>query len=251
MRLIVFAAGTYNITSQISIPCPKTGLTITGPAASYPGPYTAVLNGAVPGNWGFYFSSCSSAVTIEYLTWNGGEPAAGGGGFLYVASDTSNLTIQYNYIHGNQANVSIGHEYDSLIWFDGIDTDPASRYDNNDTVQWNIFGNSNDGTASNADCGAISDLFTYQGGTFDAVGGSCAAIAVHSSTNNMSILNNVIRYQEQGMKFYEGGSTAPTLFWAYNMNVSYNDISFIHRISIEDQQRPPQPTGPTTTCTTR
>ena len=236
--LIVFAAGNYNITSQISIPCPKTGLTITGPAASYPGPYTAVLNGSVGGNWGFSFGSCASNVTIEYLTWNGGEPAAGGGGFLYVAPTTSNLTVQYNYLHGNQANVSNGNEYDSLIWFDGTDTDPPSLYDNNDTVQWNIFGNSNDGTAANADCGAISGLFTYQGGTFDAVGGFCAAIGVHSSTNKLSILNNVIRYQEQGMKFYEGGTTVASLFWAYNMNVSYNDISFIHRISIEDQQSP-------------
>jgi hypothetical protein len=233
--MIVFSPGTYNITSQIWIPCPKTGLTITGPESTYPGPYAAVLNGSVANSWGFGFGSCSSNVTIEYLTWNGGEPAAGGGGFLYVSSNTSNLMVQFNVIYGNQANVNDGHEYDSLIWFDGNDSDPANLYDNNDTVQWNIFGHSKDGTAANGDCGAVSALYRYQGDVYDGTGGYCAAVALHSSTNNFTVANNVIQFQEQGAKFYEGGSAVNQQFYEKNLNFIYNDVSFIHRISVESQ----------------
>jgi hypothetical protein len=233
--MIVFSAGTYNITKQIWIPCPKTGLTITGPEGTYPGPYAAVLNGAVSNSWGFGFGSCSAKVTIEYLTWNGGEPANGGGGFLYVSPHTDNLTIQFNVIYGNQASVNDGHEYDTLIWFDGNDSDPASMYDNNDTVQWNILGHSADGTAANGDCGAISGLFRYQGDSYDGTGGYCAAFGLHSSSNNFTVANNVIQFQEQGAKFYEGGSAVDQQFYENNLNFIYNDVSFIHRISVEAQ----------------
>jgi hypothetical protein len=234
--LILFAAGTYNITSTISIPCPTSGLTISGPTVPWPGPYKVTLNGSVSGGWGFAVASCSSPVTIQYLNWNGGEPSDGGGGFLYVAPATSNLTVQYNFIHGNQANVNTDHEYDTLIWLDGTDSDPASRYDNDDIIKWNILGNTNDGTSTNADCGAISNLFYYQGGYFDQIGGYCAAIGLHSSTNNFTIANNVIRYQEQGVKLYEGGSVPSQLFYDANLNFIYNDLSWIHRIGLEGQQ---------------
>jgi Bacterial Ig-like domain (group 2)/Chitobiase/beta-hexosaminidase C-terminal domain len=232
--LIVFAPGTYNITSQIKIPCPKTGMTITGPNVNWPGPYTATLNGSVSGNWGFSFGFCAAAVTIEYLNWNGGEPSAGGGGFLYVGAATSNLTVQYNYLHGNQANVSGSHNYDSLIWMDGNYTDPSSYYDTHDTIQWNIFGATNDGTAGNADCGAVSALYNYQGANFDAAGGYCAAVGIHESTTNLSISNNIIHYQEQGLKFFEAG--AGSTYYQTNDQIDYNYFSFIHRIYIESQQ---------------
>jgi hypothetical protein len=236
--VILFATGTYNINSHINLPCPQTGMTLAGPPVPYPGPYTATLNGSVGGNWGFSYGPCSSKVIIEYLNWNGGEPSAGGGGFLYAAPATNNLTVQYNFLHGNQASVTDGHEYDSLIWLDGYDSAPAGDYDNNDTIAWNIMGASNDGTATNADCGALANLYTYQGATFDAVGGYCAAIGVLSSTNGLTINNNNIQYQEQGMKFYEGGSTAPMFFYQTNQNVVANDLSYIHRITLEAQQSP-------------
>jgi hypothetical protein len=234
--VILFAAGTYNITSQISIPCPSSGFTISGPIVPWPGPYDVTLNGAVAGNWGFAFGPCSSPVTIQYLEWNGGEPSNGGGGFLYVSQATSNLTVQYNYLHGNQADVNDGHEFDSLIWLDGVDSAPPNLYDSNDTIAWNVFGNSNDGTPTNADCGAISDLFNYQGSNYDGSGGQCAAIGLHSSTNNFTVTNNIIRYQEQGVKLYEGGSVASQLFYDANLNFTYNDLSWIHRIGLEGQQ---------------
>jgi hypothetical protein len=235
---VSFAAGSYSITQAINIPCPASPLVITGPVVPYSNPsaYTATLNGPVGGNWGFAMNSCATAVTIEYLNWNGGEPSAGGGGFLYVSPAVSNLTVTNNYIYGNQANVNSGDENDTLIWFDGDDSDPVSNYDNNDTVSWNIFGHTNDGTASNADCGAISALYTYQGGTYDAVGGFCAAIALHSSTNNFTVTNNIIHYQEEGFKLYEGGSAASQEFYDDNLNFTYNDVAFIHRISVEGQQ---------------
>jgi hypothetical protein len=234
--LILFAAGTYKVTSSISIPCPSSGLTISGPAVAWPGPYQVTLNGSVAGGWGFAYGPCASPVNVEYLEWNGGEPAAGGGGFMYVAPATSNLTIQNNFIHGNQANVNYDDDYDTLIWFDGDDNDPPSNYDNNNTIQWNIFGNSNDGTSTNADCGVLSDIFYYQGGYYDQIGGYCAAIALHSSTNNFTVNNNIIQYQEEGFKLYEGGSVANQLFYDSNLKFAYNDLSFIHRIAVEGQQ---------------
>jgi len=234
--LILLAAGTYNITSTIPIPCPSSGLTLSGPTVPWPGPYKVTLNGSISGGWGFGIGPCSSPVTIQYLNWNGGEPSDGGGGFLYVAPATSNLTVQYNFIHGNQANVNSDHEYDTLIWLDGTNSDPASQYDSNDTIKWNIFGNTNDGTSTNADCGAISSLFYYQGGYFDQIGGYCAAIGLHSSTNNFTIANNVIRYQEQGVKLYEGGSAPSQFFYDANLNFTYNDLGWIHRIGLEGQQ---------------
>jgi Bacterial Ig-like domain (group 2)/Chitobiase/beta-hexosaminidase C-terminal domain len=234
--VISFAAGTYNITSAIVIPCPATGFTIAGPAVAWPGPYQATLYGSVSGNWGFEYGPCSSPVTIEYLEWNGGEPAAGGGGFLYLAPSTSNLTIQNNFIHGNQANTSYDDEYDTLIWFDGVDTATPSQYDNNNTIAWNIFGSTNDGTATNADCGAIADLLYYQGGYYDQIGGYCAALGLHSSTNNLTVTNNIIQYQEEGFKLFEGGSVTGQLFYDSNLNFTYNDLSYIHRIGVEGQQ---------------
>jgi hypothetical protein len=234
--LILFAEGTYNVTSQIYLPCPSSGLTIAGPVVPWPGPYKVTLNGSVAGNWGFSYGPCASPVTIEYLDWNGGEPSDGGGGFLYIAPGTSNLTIHYNSIHGNQANVNSGDEFDTLIWLDGTDSDPESNYDNNDTISWNIFGSSNDGTPTNADCGAIADLFYYQGGYYDQIGGYCAAIGLHSSTNNLTMSNNIIRYQEEGVKLYEGGSVPSQLFYDANLNFTYNDLSWIHRIGLEGQQ---------------
>ena len=257
--LIVFTAGTYNITAQISIPCPKTGLTITGPGVAWPGPYTATLNGSVAGNWGFSYGPCSAAVTIEYLNWNGGEPSAGGGGFLYVSPGSSNLTVEYNWIHGNQANITANpgatcatagnnvpcpgesHLYDDLIYFDGTDTDPASNYDNNDTISWNTFGASNDGTATNADCGNIAQLFYYQETDYAGDAGFCNAVGLHSSTTNLAINNNIIQFQEEGIKAYEGGSTASSFFYQTNASFSYNDFNFIHRCPIESQQSPGYP----------
>src|ERR1700722_13639482 len=236
---VSFAAGSYSITQAINIPCPASPLVITGPVVPYQNPsaYTATLNGSVAGNWGFGMDPCATAVTIEYLNWNGGEPSAGGGGFLYVSPGVSNLTVTNKYIYGNQANVNSGDEFDSLIWFDGDDSDPVSEYDNNDTVAWNIFGHTNDGTASNADCGAISGLYTYQGGTYDGVGGYCAALALHSSTSNFTVTNNVIHYQEEGFKLYEGGSVASQEFYDHNLNFTYNDVAFIHN-DIHDQVNP-------------
>jgi hypothetical protein len=246
--LIVFGAGTYNITSQISLPCPKTGMTITGPSVPWPGPYTATLNGSVANNWGFSYGRCSAPVTIEYLNWNGGEPSGGGGGFLYVAPGTSNLTLQYNFIHGNQANSVTGQEYDGLLWFDG-NFDGDGYVDTNDTIQWNIFGAA--ATAgvptSNADCSNLASLYTYQGASYAYVGGECAAISIHEASTNIAIVNNIIHYQEQGIKFFEGSDTNNvTPFAQHNDIVRYNDIQWIHRIPLETQQGPgaTEPTPP-------
>lgn len=238
-NLVQFAAGNYSVTSVITVPCPVYPLTIQGPVVAWsktPG-QQALLTGPVAGSAAVSISPCSTPITIQYLAWNGTEPSPDGGGFIYVSPGVSNLTIQYNYIHGNQGGVSSGGESDTLVWFDGYSVQ-GEAVDLGNTVAWNIFGHSNDGTTLNADCGTLSDLFTYQGGTYDAVGGYCASIGVYGQHTNFTIANNIIQYQEEGIKFYECGSTAATECYLTNVNVNYNDLSFVHRIFMETQASP-------------
>lgn len=275
---VTFAAGNYTITSQINIPCPASPLTITGPTptgaptnlstaagATWPISPTAVISGNLGVQWGFSLSSCSTAVTIQYLEWNGGSPTGGGGGFLYIPQNTNNPTIWWNFIHGNGATQIGSHEQDSLIWMDG----PlgGSPRDANVTIKWNRFGQVN----SN-DCAALMNV---QGGTFGGGGGCvadpghcstggyvsggtqtcwyqgcqsekdgggyCSAVGIHVNTDNFNFSNNMVSHQEQGMKFFEGTQSAPGIYTPTNLTVQNNDFVQAHRIILEAQQGSPGP----------
>jgi hypothetical protein len=234
---VSFAAGSYSITSTISIPCPASSLIITGPSIPYPGPgpftgngpYSATLNSSVTTATAFNLpSGCTKAITFENFNYNGGQPSGGGGGAFYgPTGGGSNLTITNNYFHGNWANTSGSHDYDSFIWLDAPEPGPGN-YWTNVTITWNSFG-------AATDCNPVMNLFTYQGNSYISSGGYCAAVGLHASTNNLVVQNNAIYHQEQGMKFFEGGS-APTTFFATNDTINFNDFSNIHRIGIELQQ---------------
>ena len=98
---VAFAAGSYTISSQVTIPCPVAPMTIQGPAAAYvrpsnflPGsysytsPYTANLNGTITNNFAWVVGSngCTTPITIQYFNWNGNQPPGGGGGWIDVVA---------------------------------------------------------------------------------------------------------------------------------------------------------------------
>jgi Bacterial Ig-like domain (group 2) len=266
--LIVFGAGNYNITSQINIPCPKTGMTLTGPATGYPQAWnarpTAILtSGMTQGAPLFSMSPCASSqgVTIEYLDFNGNRPATGGGSIYVPDANYSNLTLLYNYFHGNQEVVpytcgSANNQYwcyedsnSTLVYLDG-DTGTSGKstgpVNTNTTIKYNIFGNPTPGDCSNVMTwigGPINGGASWAG--YDVTGGECGALGVHISTTNLTFEYNIIQQQEQPLKFYEGGSSAPNLFYQTNDNIEYNDIGFYHRIATETQQSPVDSSQPT------
>lgn len=228
-----FNSGTFPVSSTLTIPC---GLSMTGPAIPYPGPppfstppfqatfSSSVTNGAMF-NWP---SSCTTPMTVSNFNFNGNQPSGGGGGGIYFpTSGGSNVTITNNYFLGNWASITTAHQFDSFLWFDGNE---GGNTWTNVTVSWNGFG-------ASTDCNPIMGLFTYQGSAYSSAGGFCTAISMHSNMANMSIHNNAIYHQEQGMKGFEGGSTVATV---YNVtgNVTQNDFGFIHRIGYEAQVSP-------------
>ena len=264
---VLFSSGSYSISSPISIPCPASPLTITGPSTGYPENYsarpTAVLNNTNSGDAPQIISidgGCSTQLTIQYLECNGNQPTSGGGCIDVNEGGqndpTSNLTIQDNYFHGNQEIVPVvaGNapnqywDYDdtnaNLIRFEGT---PGGNTDSNIVITGNIFGNPTPGDCSN--------VMTFTGGNieasgdnsnptqlvfvgYDQPGGNCDGIGIDSSIENFTVTNNVFQQLEQGMKFFEGGGSAPNLFYQTNVNILNNDFSFIHRIGIENQGSP-------------
>ena len=251
---VLFTPGNYTISSRLSIPCPTTAMTITGPTPSgapnsWPITPTAILTSTLTNNWALSGTACSKGTTIQYLQYNGGQPSGGGGGFLYVPSGMNNLSVLWNWFHGNSALQTTQQGADAFIWLDGSTSSSRTQ---NTTIQWNRFGQ----LGSN-DCAQLMDLFgggggagtcspngyapptgtsscLYQGGSnLNSAGGSCAAVGVHSLTDNLVISNNSVQTQEQGFKFFENVTTDSN--GSTNSTVCNNDLAGIHRIGLETQ----------------
>lgn len=249
--LMFASAGTWTFGTQLSIAC---GVSLSGPVIPYPGPgpfsgngpFLATINSTVTGTWLFTLpgSACTSQITISNLNINGGQPSPDGGGLIYFpTSGGSNVTITNNYLHGNYANqcsttlgpptcvtANLTKAYDSLIWMDGS---PGGATWANVTISFNHFG-------ASTDCNTIMTSLFYQGTAYNGPVGLCAGVGVHTNTNNFLISNNSFYHMEQGIKFYEGNSTAP--FYACGASnapscfvTRFNDFSNIHRNPIEGQ----------------
>ena len=254
---VTFAAGSYSL-SQITVPCPASPLVITGPATTYPANWSARPSAVITSTYTaegpaiFNIATpCSTATSILYLEINGNHPASGGGAVYLGQGGISNLTISYNYFHGNQEPAPTlgcgGNCYNdgdtnaTLVYLDGYTN---GHTDSNITITYNIFGNPTAG-----DC---SGVMSWIGGLlsngsffgYDQVGGSCAAYGSATNLTNLTFEYNVIQQQEQGMKFYEGGSSAPNLYVLTNVLVEYNDFGFYHRIGTETQQSPTSSSQP-------
>jgi Chitobiase/beta-hexosaminidase C-terminal domain len=202
---IVFAAGTYNISSPLSIPC-TLNLTVTGPVSS---PATAILTADFTNNVIFDMGGCTG-ITIEYLHFEN----TGG---IYVTSPASGITITHNQFSG-----LIGNENqfaDMGIYFDGN----AGGTLSNTTITWNTFG-------SPTDCaGVMVSQTTDQGGV-------CAGMLFQTNMDGVTIEDNSFLHLEEGFHVLCNGACEPPAGFTWsNFTAQFNDFNQIHRIAMEMQ----------------
>ena len=212
---VAFAAGTYGpITSTVTIPC---NANMLGPTVAYSQTpnQIATLDGSSSNMyWGFQTTAgCSGPQTIEYLEWNG-EHASGAGGFLEIEPGTmNNFTIQYNWLHGVQANSARPTNTTAdLINFGG---NSSSVLSSNITIAWNIFGSTSFG-----DC-SITMNDNAKG---VRTSGTCNGIGMGGNLADVTITYNIFHYLEEGVKFFEGPSASGE---CNNVVLSYNNFSMI------------------------
>jgi hypothetical protein len=251
---VLFTAGSYTISTRLSIPCPKAAMAIQGPTpagvgTTWPITPTAVLTSTLTDNWAFAGTACGVGTTIQYLRYNGGNPSGGGGGFLLASPGMNNLTVTYNWFYGNAAIQTTQQSADAFIWLDGSTSSARTK---NALIKWNRFGypGSNDcaglmnlfgggggpGTCSSngyAPPGGRSTCLYQQGSNLNRSGGSCAAVGIHALTDGLVISNNSISHQEQAFKIFENVTTDSN--GSTNSTLCNNDMDGIHRIGFETQ----------------
>ncbi len=245
---VVFAAGSYNISSTLSWPC---GVSISSPTVNFGNSKPVTINWTGSGAAFSYPSSC----TVKNVVFQGIEVAANpgsnvpGGSAIYLGNGGgTGPTIQYNYLHGVQSPNSIAYSAnDAEIYIDGTGTAKGNSIWTGVNILFNVFG-------ATGDCGALMNEFFYPSSqtgnndyNYNNAGGFCTAVNIHSSTTNLTINNNRTVYLEEGFKFQEptpnGGQVGCNLpgsnqYLHINANVLYNDFGGIHRIGIEAQDTP-------------
>ncbi len=211
--LIVFAAGAYNISSTIGIPC-NANLTLTGPPTT---PATAILNATFANGEIFYMSGCSG-ITFEYL---GFANTAG----IYVnvpSTGSSGITISHSQFFGLPGNASNSLS-ETGIYFTGYATGGTLS---NVNITSNNFG-------SPTDCQGAMTEQTDQGGY-------CSGIVFTASLNNITVSNNTFLHLEEGfhVNCTQPGCVPPSSNTWKNFTATHNDFSQIHRIGMEMQPQP-------------
>jgi hypothetical protein len=210
--LVVFAAGKYNITSALTIPCHS--LTITGPVAT---PATAEITTSTANIFLFnMLGGCTSGTTtIEYLQLNGA------GAFYSDANNYSNINILHNQMTSIPSEENCG--ICQGVYFDARSGSSLSGI----TIEYNSFGDVNSCTVALSNTNEYSD-------------GGCNGVQVNSVAP-VSITNFVVRYNTffhllEGLHFlptpYVLGNPGAT---CNNCDIEYNFFSQIHRIQVEFQ----------------
>ncbi len=216
--LIVFAAGTYNITSQLNIPC--NNLQIAGPVASTP---TAILAASYTGSPIFHYGTgCANMGAVEYLHFENT-------GAVYVGpGDNSNFTFGFNLVTNLPSvvgpNGGIFSAFETGVFLDGT----ISTKINNISIQNNTFGDANS-------CSAVFASSLDEGG-------SCAGVATHTGvTQNLTINYNTFYHVEEGVHLMQLATTAagqPNSV-CVTCQMEYNYILNYHRIGVEVQVSAP------------
>jgi Chitobiase/beta-hexosaminidase C-terminal domain/Right handed beta helix region/Bacterial Ig-like domain (group 2) len=205
--LIVFAAGTYTISSPVNIPC-SSKLTLTGPAAW---PTTAILNATFTKHDIFTLSGCSG-ITIDYLHFQN----TGG---IYITTPAAGITIEHDQFSNLPGDETQGS--DSGVYIQGSGQNTLS----NTVISWNAFGSPND-------CNGVMTQLTDQGGL-------CNGIMWQSTANGLTMENNTFLHLENGIKLVCIGSCGPpSSITENNITIKNNDFQQIHRIGIEMQPQP-------------
>lgn len=240
---VAFSAGTYSLTSTISIPC---GVSIVSASASdlkFGPTKTVRINWTGTGDAFSYPGGCSTTGVLFGGLEIAASPASlpGGGALFLNSGGGAGPTIAYNYLHGVQSDgtVNYSESYAEIFVAGGGSTSGIPTW-NNLSIIWNIFG-----TQGGGDCAKYMSTFSYSGTNYNNAGGFCAAVLIDTSTTNLTITNNRIGPLEEGVKFIENpcgcqspGGTGSNQFTQANANVLYNDFTGIHRIAIEAQATP-------------
>jgi Chitobiase/beta-hexosaminidase C-terminal domain len=244
-NVIQFAAGTYNLTATLNIPC-SFPLTITGPTTT---PATAILNPSFTNNPIFNLTDCTG-LTIEYLNFTktqsiklnldpGTWCAAG---CVIAHNQFTGLTAQLPNGSGGDAGPACDSGTgpqgncdspgDTAVTFSSNSgaACPGCAFLTNTQIIYNQFGDA-------SSCLTPADVM--DGTTYD-YGGNCAGIQFYTSLNGVTVNYNNFIHLEEGFHVLCGpvggdDCSGPTAWTWKNFTADYNDFSGIHRIGAEMQ----------------
>ena len=243
--LIVFAAGTYNVTGTLNIPC-SSRLTLTGPATT---PATAIINPSFTNQPIFNLSNCTG-VSIEYINFTKTQSIkfnfdAGSwcaNGCLISHNQFTGLTAQLP--NGNGGNSGPACDSgggtqgncdspgDTALTFSSYNGNacPGCSYLTNTTITYNQFGDA-------SSCLTPADVMD---GTSYDYGGNCSGIQFYIAINGVTVEYNNFVHLEEGFHVLCGpvggdDCSGPTAWTFDNFTADYNDFSGIHRFGAEMQ----------------
>ncbi len=210
---VAFAAGTYNITSEIRIPCRN--LKLTGPAVALP---TAILAASYTGRTIFSFAGgCSQLGSIEHLHFENT------GAVYFGAGDNSNFAFQHNVVSNlPSGGKNVGSE--SGLFFDGSLSTVLSDV----LIRDNAFGDPN------------SCAQAFATGTDE--GGYCAGVLIsQGEADRITIERNNFVHVEEGVHIIQLATYQPGArnSVCVSCKLEYNYIVHYHRIGIEIQVSAP------------
>jgi hypothetical protein len=244
-NVIQFAAGTYNLTATLNVPC-SFPLTITGPTAT---PATAILNPNFTNLPIFNLTDCTG-VTIQYLHFTKTQSIK----FNLDPGTwcTAGCVIAHNQFTGLTAQLPKGTGADAGPACDS-GTGPQGNCDSpgdtaltfasnsgaacpgcafltNTQIIYNQFGDA-------SSCLTPADVMD---GTTDDYGGNCAGIQFYTAINGVMVAYNNFVHLEEGFHVLCGpvggdDCSGPTAWTWANFTANYNDFSGIHRIGAEMQ----------------
>ncbi|HEX4067093.1 MAG TPA: chitobiase/beta-hexosaminidase C-terminal domain-containing protein [Acidobacteriaceae bacterium] len=210
---IEFAAGTYDITSSITLPC--NNLQITGPAATPP---TAILSASFTNSTIFaYNGGCAALGSIRYLHFENT------GAVYFGVGNNSNFDFEDNLVTNLPSNQSNPNSEAGLM-FDGS----LSTTLNQVVIEHNTFGDPN----------SCTDIFSSS----TDEGGYCAGVITSQGEDeNLTIQYNNFVHVEEGIHFNQLASYNPGQpnSVCVTCTVEYNTIVNYHRIGIEIQVSTP------------
>ncbi len=228
--LIIFGAGTYNLTAPITLKC---GITYTGPAVA---PATAILNGSgagtTQGNGLFTLWSnpdlsnpCTQPTAIEYLNFSSTTTG------IYVQTSYTNLTIAYNQftnIPGSQSQTA------AMVFASGTTSSNTASMLTNTTVSYNQMGDSNS-------CVSPTNVMADTHSPEDYEG-ACNGMVFFTSIKGLTITYNNFNHLAEGVHIncpnyghQQYPCEPPGGAITSNITTEYNDFNNIHRITWEEQ----------------
>ncbi len=210
---ILFAAGTYNLTTQITVPCHN--LHLTGPVAAMP---TAILAASYKNSHILAFNGgCANLGSIRFLHFENT------GAVYFGVGDNSNFTFEHNLVTNLPSGLN-NITTEAGLWFDGT----LSTTLKNVLIRYNTFGDDHSCTTVFAD---IKDQ-----------GGYCAGVITSQGEDqNLTVEYNNFIHVEQGIHFVQLATFNPGKpnSVCVSCRVDYNYILNYHRIGIEIQVSTP------------